>query len=321
MYPADQLYSYKAFVAWQLNPRADLRSSRQSASEILCGPFWKVSSWDEVRAGVSFLTLMNKRSVLYFRGQDADYEKCLPTLFRSNWSLAGRTYPLHDGNRGRYYATIKDLQDHVFEVISCVGTPRYFMLEHYPPAAAAILQHYELWPTHMIDVTRSLPIALSFASRARAEKAYLYVFSLPDLRGSITSDLDQHLSISRLEAICPPAAKRPHHQDAYLIGMVPEPPGDSRPGEKRWDVWQDGSDLMNRLVAKFLVYLKRGSLPGAPAVSKNHLLPQPRQDILGQKLYDHVQPIALKIADQLTHNQLLQLTSGQRQRKQKGQIS
>ncbi|MDI3461729.1 MAG: hypothetical protein OJF50_000550 [Nitrospira sp.] len=163
----------------------------------------------------------------------------------------------------------------IAEVISCVGTPRYFMLEHYPPAAAAILQHYELWPTHMIDVTRSLPIALSFASRARAEKAYLYVFSLPDLRGSITSDLDQHLSISRLEAICPPAAKRPHHQDAYLIGMVPEPPGDSRPGEKRWDVWQDGSDLMNRLVAKFLVYLKRGSLPGAPAGSKNHLLPQP----------------------------------------------
>lgn len=297
MYPADHLYSYRAFDAWHRNKFADLRPLRQSSIEVLGSDWWKVDDWDSLRMAVSFLTLMNKRSVLYFRGQGSHHEECLPVLFRSGWNLAGNRYELTPKNRGQYYAATRDLQDHVLAVAIQIGTPRYYMLEHYPPAAAAILQHYELWPTHMIDVTRSLPIAIAFATaNAKANKACLYAFSLPDLRGSITSDMDQHLSISRLEAICPPSAKRPHHQDAYLVGRIPEPPGDCHPGEKRWNDWQHGSNLMYRLCAKFDLRLKDGKLPGAPLVSLDFLLPQPAQDIFGERLYDKVEPIATALA-------------------------
>ena len=297
MYPADQLYSYRAFNAWRKDKFAELRPFRQKASEILNTEWWVVRDWDSLRMAVSFLTLMNKRSVLYFRGQGSHHDECLPVLFRSSWRLAGKDYNLNSENRGKYYAATRELQDHVFAVAAEVGTPRYYMLEHYPPAAAAILQHYELWPTHMIDVTRSLSIAIAFATaKGQADSACLYAFSLPDLRGSITTDMDQHLSISRLEAICPPDAKRPHHQDAYLVGRIPEPPGDCHPGQKRWNDWQKGSNLMYRLCAKFTLKLRDGQLPGAPPVSLEYLLPQPSQDVFGERLYQEVQPIAAVLA-------------------------
>lgn len=298
MYPADQLYSYAAYCEWRRDRFAELRPFRQRAAEVLSGPFWEVAHWEELRAAVSFLTLMNKRSVLYFRGQGAHYPECLPVLFRDEWSLAGDTYKLTPRNRGRYYAAIRRLQDDVFDVAKRVGTPRYYMLEHFPSAAAAILQHYELWPTHMIDLTRSLSIAISFASgSAKRDSAYLYVVAMPDLRGSITSDMDQHVSLARLEAICPPDAKRPHHQDSYLAARFPEPPGDCNPGDKRWDDWERGSDLMQRLVAKFLLRLDEGALPGAPHVSLDYLLPCPSQDAFGQQLYETILPIARSLAD------------------------
>ena len=52
--------------------------------------------------------------------------------------------------------------------------PRTYILEHVPAAAASVLQHYELWPPHFIDVTRSLPTAVAFAEGVGdQEHAYL----------------------------------------------------------------------------------------------------------------------------------------------------
>ena len=103
----------------------------------------------------------------------------------------------------------------------------------------------------------------------------LYVFAMPDLRGSITSDIDDHLTLSRLEAVCPPDAKRPHHQDAYLVSRFPEPPGMAGPGDASWDYWQAKTDLMRRVVAKFLLRLKTPSF---------------NEDVLGRRLHEALPP-------------------------------
>jgi len=59
--------------------------------------------------------------------------------------------------------------------------PRTYILEHVPAAAASVLQHYELWPTHFIDVTRSFPTAVAFAEGVGdQEHAYLDAFAMPD---------------------------------------------------------------------------------------------------------------------------------------------
>jgi hypothetical protein len=162
-----------------------------------------------------------------------------------------------------------------------------------------VLQHYELWPTHFIDLTRSLPTAITFAVGEKHRRhAYLYVFAMPDLRGSITSDIDQHLTLSRLEAVCPPAAKRPHHQDAYLVARFPEPFGAAGPGNPSWDNWQKHSDLMRRLVANFKLHLTDGCFPGTPSIERTFLIPPIEQDHFGRALHEIVLPIVKRRAEQ-----------------------
>jgi len=300
VYPAEGIYSRRAFVEWRRNAGAELRPFRESAADVHAGPFWDVETWEELRSAVSFLTLMNKRSVLYFRGQGSHFEACLPTMFRSEWALDGRAHALTSTNRADYYAAIRELQPHVYNVAVEIGTPRYYVLEQVPVAAAAILQHYELWPTYLLDVTRSLPIALCFASGGTStDVGYIYVFAMPDLRGSVTSDMDQHMTVCRLEAICPPDAIRPHHQDAYLVARFPEPPGLCKPGDRAWDHWERGADLMKRLVAKFRVRLRTGRLAEAPSVEKEFLLPSLEKDRFGSLLLRRIKPIATEIAARL----------------------
>jgi hypothetical protein len=300
MYEIENVYSIRAYEEWLVREKArssdkidiDFREFRQSWFDICNGPFWEVETWDKLRTAISFLALMNKRHVLYFRGQGAHYKRCLPLLFRDEWHFAGKCFPLNPANRGRYYSLARGLAALVLQVARRVGTPRTYILERVPGAASSVLQHYELWPTHFIDVTRSLPTALAFSEGRRdREEAYLYVFAMPDLRGSITSDMDQHITLSRLEAICPPTAKRPHHQDAYLVTRFPEPVGSAQPGDSSWDDWERKTDLMRRLVAKFQLRFRAGHLLGAPSIDLGFLIPPPEQDEFGRVLCDVVSPV------------------------------
>lgn len=301
MYPLEHVYSRRAFDAWRHgDAEKKFEKDKHGSRAITADPFWEVSSWDELRTAISFLTLMNKRQVLYYRGQGAHFEKCLPVLFREEWVCDGKRFSLRKENRGEYYAQICSLRRPVFEVAKKVGTPRTYILEHLPAATASILQHYELWPTHLIDITRSLSIAVSFAEGdGKKANSYLYVFGMPDLRGSITSDIDQQLTLARLEAICPPGAKRPHHQDAYLVSRFPEPPGVSRPGDADWDDWQRKTDLMRRLVAKFKLVHKDGKLTGTPRIERTFLTPPLEEDLFGRELSEKLLPDVLRLASEM----------------------
>jgi hypothetical protein len=108
LYPVELVYSIEAYDAWRDRREADppgdidLGDFRQSWREVRDGRFWEVSRWDELRTAISFLTLMNKRDVLYFRGQRKHYKRCLPVLFREEWQLNGHRFPLSPANRGEY---------------------------------------------------------------------------------------------------------------------------------------------------------------------------------------------------------------------------
>jgi hypothetical protein len=243
---------------------------------------------------------MGKRDVLYFKGQRAHFDSCLPVLFREEWSCDKHSFRLSPGNRGKYCALLRELRGDVLRVARQVGMPRTYILEHVPAAAASVLQHYELWPTHFIDVTRSFPTAVAFAEGVGdQEHAYLYAFAMPDLRGSITSDIDEHLTLSRLEAVYPPDAKRPHHQDAYLVSRFRESPGMAGPGDASWDDWQAKTDLMRRVVAKFLLSLQDGRLLGAPRLESSFLIPSFNEDVFGRRLHEALPPTVKRHAAKL----------------------
>ncbi len=239
---------------------------------------------------------MNKREVLYCRGQRQHFDRCLPALLRESWTIRDDRLRLDDEIRPQYFAALLQLQDKLMRVVKRVGTPRRYALEHVPAAAGAILQHYELWPTHFVDVTRSLPVAVSFAAANGSSRAYLYVFGLPDLRGSLTSDIDQHVTLARLEAVCPPAAKRLHHQDAYLVSRFPEPPLLAHAPGHRWLDWLGKTDLMRRLVAKFELALGDGWLAGAPRHEASFLIATMDDDPFARQLHEALLPLVQRLA-------------------------
>ena len=321
MYPLENIYSQRSYLAWRetligpdspklvdrrqhkisQEPHIDLRDYRESWHEIRNGSPWVVHNWGELRTAISYLSLMNKRHVLYFRGQHSHYDKCLPTLLREKWHLNGQDYVLTSKNRKAYYSTIhRDLTPIVLRIAQDIGTPRVYILKHVPAATASILQHYELWPTHFIDITRSLPTAVSFAAGNRnREEGYLYVFAMPDLRGSITSDMDQHLTLSRLEAICPPDAIRPHHQDAYLVSRFPEP-ASLEEQDDGWNDWIRKTDLMRRVVAKFKLVFTNGILDGSPTFQTDFLIPPLELDEFGARLIETILPSAESFAQEFS---------------------
>jgi hypothetical protein len=84
-----------------------------------------------------------------------------------------------------------------------------------------VAQHYELWPTLLIDITPNLRIAANFALWGGGNIGCLFVLALPPSTNSVTFEADQHVVLARLQAVCPPIAKRPHYQDGFLVGRFP----------------------------------------------------------------------------------------------------
>ena len=111
----------------------------------------------------------------------------------------------------------------------------------------SILQHYEVCPTPLLDVTHSLRIAASFAALGDVEDAHVMVIGVPHLSGAVTASADAGLQIIRLSSVCPPSAVRPHIQEGYLLGEYPEMArADQKQNYKHYEI-----DFGRRLVAKF----------------------------------------------------------------------
>lgn len=113
----------------------------------------------------------------------------------------------------------------------------------------AILQHYEVCATPLLDVTQSLRVAASFALNDVGcdDSPILYVFSVPFLSGSITASSEQGIQIIRLSSICPPEARRPYFQEGYLLAEYP----DWASFNKKQDYHSYEIDFGRRLLAKF----------------------------------------------------------------------
>ena len=115
-------------------------------------------------------------------------------------------------------------------------------IERHFELAWAILQHYEVTHTPYLDMTASLRVAASFATLNSAS-GYVYLFALPYPTGTITYAVDNDIKIVRLQAACPPSAKRPYFQEGYLVGSCYINPSDIRANQ----------NASRRLLTKFYV--------------------------------------------------------------------
>ena len=71
------------------------------------------------------------------------------------------------------------------------------------------------------------------------------------------------------------------------------------PGDASWDDWQAKTDLMRRVVAKFLLRLQDGRLLGVPRLESSSLIPSFNLDVFGRRLHETLLPTVKRHAAKL----------------------
>jgi FRG domain len=217
-------------------------------TKVRTGAGHKVSTYLELAQKIAELQFRNRDHVLLFRGQGGDHRNARgntsikPTLFR----------PLAKGNPDRAilqqrFDVLARAEQALVERYKSAGFMGLDRIRRHHVLRWSILQHYEVCPTPLLDVTHSIRIAASFASLSGKDLVYVHVLGVPNLSGAITASAEAGLQIVRLSSVCPPSAVRPHIQEGYLLGQYPEVAGLAQ----QESVFHYEMDFGLRLVAKF----------------------------------------------------------------------
>lgn len=208
-----------------------------------------VKSYFDLAMKVAELQFLNRDHVFMFRGQSSDYRTT-----KHNSMLKASIFR-NDGNRvpgntalERRFKTLQKAEDLLIERYASEKFNGFERVRRHRVIRWAILQHYEVCPTPLLDVTSSLRIAASFATDGNdSEEAYIFAFGVPNISGAVTASSEAGLQIIRLSSACPPDAVRPHIQEGYLLGEYPEI-SDVRQ-KNHYGIWE--MDFGRRLIAKF----------------------------------------------------------------------
>lgn len=231
------------------------------------GPGYRVESYLELAKKVAELQFRNIDHVLVFRGQPTDHKNTQnrtslkPRLFRPepNKRVSPKPKALAPG-----FALLRHAEKELTRLYTSEKLLGKERLNRYRILRWSILQHYEVCPTPLLDVTHSLRIAASFASRGAKGQAYVMVLAVPSLSGAITVCAEAGLQTIRLASVCPPCALRPHIQEGYLLGEYPDITAhEQNEHYKNYEI-----DFGRRLIAKFVfdpaTFWKRDTFPRVP---------------------------------------------------------
>lgn len=236
--------SFKTYEHGSENLVSDTTMGLRLASK----PGHVVTSYFELLEKIANISYYNSNFKLLFRGQNKDYRIGItgqhggrgilyPSILRPN-SQVEREKLLDD----RFQA-LREAERNLAKVLPVSDIINLRVVRW------AILQHYEVCDTPLLDVTSSLQCALSFAfgSRKRSD-SYIFVLAVPHLTGPISVSTESMTQVIDLAHICPPEALRPHFQSGILLGDYPEYSERSQTHDKIGFI---DNDFSCRLLAKF----------------------------------------------------------------------
>lgn len=176
-----------------------------------------VSSYMDLVKEVAELSYLNPDYMLFYRGQVQDYKNknssttIYPSIYREERiSKSELKYKLDVLN------TASALLVNKLETQNIIGNTE---LKRKKQIQWSILQHYEVCPTPLLDITHSLRVACSFSMLNNInDYCYIYVIALPYLTGRISINSEHDLINIRLLSISPPQALRPFFQEGYVVG-------------------------------------------------------------------------------------------------------
>ena len=217
--------------------------------EIRGGSGHEVRSYFELAKKVAELQFLNREHVLLFRGQSQDYRTT-----QKNSMLKATIFRLEGGRRPnelvleKRFEKLRSAERELAIRCEAEELQGHHRVIRYRIIRWAILQHYEVCATPLLDVTHSLRIAASFASNGNdTDDAFVFAFGVPNLSGAVTASSEAGLQIVRLSSACPPDAVRPHIQEGYLLGEYPEMVDYQQ--KSLYDDYE--MDFGRRLIAKF----------------------------------------------------------------------
>ena len=250
------------------------RSTPKSVSE---SEGLRVGGYRQLLDFVSSINYENPRFDILYRGQGEDY---LMKRRRSSTEPRSSIYPsifrvpndhktMLRKERERRFDELDRLSNRLVKEYPFDGRAR---IRSFEEVQWAILQHYQVVYTPLVDVTDSLLAAASFAYLGRKNgSGYLYAFGVPHQQGSISYHADDRLVVVRLASACPPEARRAHYQQAYFVGRF------TQNGKRSF-----GDNLAVRMVAKFRLVFSNFWTDGFSPLPKNFLFPKkdPMRDLL-----------------------------------------
>ena len=249
-------------------------------SEVKKGKGYSVATYPDMVQAVASLSFSNPEYVLFFRGQGRDYKNAQheTTLHTSIFRSTSRnlSYQIRE-NRFRRLERAEQL---LTERYNLEGRRkiRIFQILRW-----SLLQHYEVCLTPLLDLSHSLRVACSFAFQDhKGTEAFVYIFGLPQISGSVTASSENGIQTIRLLSICPPSALRPHFQEGYLVGEYPTISLQSKEEYDRGEL-----DFNRRLICKFRIPLEASFWPrGFSRIPQKALYPNERDPV--RKLFAHI---------------------------------
>jgi hypothetical protein len=215
-----------------------------SNTRVRAGKGCLVHNYLDLAKKIAELQYRNRDYVLLFRGQSNDYKNrksnssLRPSMFRA------RNHSSNSLEIRNRYDRLRDAEHLLLERYNHLGAER---IKRYQLIRWAILQHYEVCDTPLLDVTTSIRIAASFASLGDTTEAFIYALGVPNLSGAVTASAEASVTTIRLASVCPPEAVRPHIQEGYLLGEYPEI--GTWDQKRQYENYE--TDFGLRLVAKF----------------------------------------------------------------------
>lgn len=192
---------------------------RRSPSPVAASPGVDVNSYTELVEAIADLTYVFHDRYLVYRGQIADHRTrgglnsiLRPTLFR----LSGPR------NRLDQLKELENLErmlrDMLPDYVDRIGT-----ILKYREAIWALVQHYGLMPTPLLDVTRSVHVAATFATEnpESGGDRFVYVLATAYPNDQISVSTRFSTMLITLQPFLPAEARRHLFQEALLLGRWP----------------------------------------------------------------------------------------------------
>jgi len=218
------------------------KEQKNTVKEVRESEALEVATYSDLVKHMAYISYKNADYSLFFRAQANDYRTqegsstLYPSIYRGLKINASRSRAITER-----FELLKNAEEKLvreFERQRFLGRAK---IDKFREVRWALLQHYEVCKTPVLDVTHSLRVACSFALDSDNEHPYLFVLGFPHVNGSISYSVDEELLNVKLLSICPPKALRPHFQEGFLVGSLPS-------SEKSKS---ESLDVARRLIAKF----------------------------------------------------------------------